>query len=107
MKKLFIKETDEVVEFGDVIQIGFQKVLEDGEVNVEKEMKLTPATVAMLLELGIIEEKEVENDNLIDFNEDPEECCEELAELYEKVGELEARIESLEQKNKRLKAVKK
>lgn len=96
MKKLFVKETDEVVEYGDVVGVSFTKELEDGVVNVEKEIEITPAIVAILIELGILEERDVEDD-LIDFDEEEDDCCEELDNLYKEVGELEARIEALEE----------
>ena len=102
MKKFFIKETDEVVEYGDVIQISFNKVLEDGEVNVEKEIKLSPATIVMLLELGIIEEKDVEDNNLIDFSEEDDEVeCpfgEILDEIIEETKKINKKISKLEEK---------
>ena len=76
MKKLFIKETGDVVELGDVVTIHFYKEIEDGTVTVDRDIEITPDTVSLLIDLGFIEEDDVEND-LIDFNESEEDCCEE------------------------------
>lgn len=95
MKKLFIRETGDVVELGDVVTIHFYKEIEDGTVTVDRDIEITPDTVSLLIDLGFIEEDDVEND-LIDFDESEEDCCEELGNLYEKVGELEARVTELE-----------
>ena len=96
MKKLFIKETDEVVENGDVVVVSFDKELEDGNITIEKELKIEPATAVLLMEMGILEERDVEND-LIDFDEEEDDYCEELANLYEEVGAIEARVTELEE----------
>ena len=100
MKKLFIKETDEAVEFGDVVVVDFSKELEDGEVVVTKEIKITPATVAFLLEMDVLEEREVE-DELIDFGEADElEDCpfkDVLDGLMESVDMLRKKILKLEE----------
>jgi hypothetical protein len=96
MRKLFIKETDEVVENGDVVVVSFDKELEDGNVTFEKELKMEPATAVLLIELGILEERDVEDD-LIDFDEEEDDYCEELANLYEEVGAIEARVTELEE----------
>jgi hypothetical protein len=96
MRKLLIKETDEVVENGDVVMVSFDKELEDGNVTFEKELKMEPATAVLLIELGILEERDVEDD-LIDFDGEEDNYCEELANLYEEVGAIEARVTELEE----------
>ena len=93
MKKYFVKETDEQVELGDVIEISFEKEIEGGTVTVDKEIKITPITVAVLVELGIIEEREEEEENILDFEDD--QPCEFLGDLAEKVQELEKNIKRL------------
>ena len=75
--------------------VSFDKELEDGNVTFEKELKMEPATAVLLIEMGILEERDVEDD-LIDFDEEEDDCCEELANLYEEVGAIEARVTELE-----------
>jgi hypothetical protein len=94
MKKYFVVETDEVCEFGDVLNLTFFKELEDGKVTVEKEVKFTEDTMDWIIEMGFVEEREVEENDLIDFgNEKP---CEALAALEEDFEELEQRVDAME-----------
>ena len=92
MKKYFIKETDELVELGDVIVVEFSKELEDGNVTVEKEIKVTEDTIEGLIELDIIEERE-EKPDLIDFSDEDYE----YEALVETVDSLKERIKHLEE----------
>ena len=96
MKKYFVVETDEVCEFGDVLNLAFFKELEDGKVTVEKEVKFTEDTMDWMIEMGFIQEREVEGEkdnDLIDFGDEP---CEELADLIEDFEALEERVDNME-----------
>lgn len=81
MKKYFVKETDEELQYGDVVGITFEKELEDGHVTLEKEIEFTEGMEDYLVGLGIIEEKE----DLISFEDDApaDYCCEELKVMKE------------------------
>ena len=83
MKKYFVKETEEELEFGDILEATFVKELEDGRVTIEKELTFTEDTIDGLLALGVIEEVEEEDENqsTIHFCDDSEE--EELAQQIE------------------------
>ena len=98
MKKYFIAETDEELEFGDKIQIVLTKRTKHGLHNIESEFEFSEDTIPFLLEAGVIEEQEVEddeeNDDLVDF--DDEETCEALDELIEDFESLEERVDALE-----------
>ena len=95
MKKYFVVETDEVCEFGDVLNLTFFKDLENGRVTVEKEVKFTEDTMDWMIEMGFVQEREVEEEeenDLIDFGEP----CEELSDLIENFEALEERVDSME-----------
>ena len=99
MKKLFMTGTDEQVELGDVIAVTCEKEIEDGKVTIEKEVKLTELIVPILIEMGIIEEDQEENEDeeeLINFSEDFEGFKEAVAEDIEEINEDRIKI------NKRL-----
>jgi glycosyltransferase involved in cell wall biosynthesis len=74
----------------------FYKEIEDGTVTVDRDIEITPDTVSLLIDLGFIEEDDAEND-LIDFDGEEDNYCEELANLYEEVGAIEARVTELEE----------
>ena len=98
MKKYFIAETDEELEFGDKIQVVLTKKTKFGLHNVETECEFSEDTIPFLLEVGVIEEHEVEedeeNDDMIDF--DAGETCVALDELIEDFEDLEERVDALE-----------
>lgn len=96
MKKYFVVETDEVCEFGDVLNLTFFKDLENGRVTVEKEVKFTEDTMDWMIEMGFVQEREVEDEkdnDLIDFDDEP---CEELSALIEDFEALEERVDNME-----------
>ena len=99
MKKYFIKETDEVLEYGDVLELGLVKEVEGGHITCEKEIKFLEGMEDFLLDLGVIEEREVDDD-LLDF-EDEERChlldalCEDFEILEERVDKMEGVINEI------------
>ena len=94
MKKYFVVETDEICEFGDVVNLTFFKEIEDGKVTIEKDVEFSEDTMDWMIEMGFVEEREVEENDLIDFgNEEP---CEALVALEEDFEELEQRVDAME-----------
>ena len=93
MKKYFCVETDEIVEFGDVVNLTFTKDLEDGKVTIEKGIEFTKDSMDWLIEMGFVEEREVEKENLLDFEDEP---CEALSALEEAFKTLEEKVKLLE-----------
>jgi len=93
MKKYFVVETDEAIEFGDVVNLTFFKEIEDGKVTIEKEVEFNKDTMALLIEMGFVEEREVEEEDLIDFED---ESCEALSDLEEDFEALEERVDNIE-----------
>ena len=93
MKKYFVVETDEAIEFGDVVNLTFFKEIEDGKVTIEKEVEFNKDTMALLIEMGFVEGREVEEEDLIDFEDDP---CEALSALEEDLEALEERVDNIE-----------
>ena len=91
MKKYFVVETDEAIEFGDVVNLTFFKEIEDGKVTIEKEVEFNEDSMDMLIEMGFVEEREEEND-LLDF----EDKCQAIAFLEEDLEALEERLGNLE-----------
>jgi len=94
MKKYFVVETDEPVEYGDSITVSLFKEIEGGTVTVEKDIAFNEQTQGWLVEMGYVEEREANEDNLLDFDDSAP--CKALEGLVDKVGELEERIEKLE-----------
>jgi hypothetical protein len=93
MKKYFVVETDEAIEFGDVVNLTFFKEIEDGKVTIEKEVEFNKDTMALLIEMGFVEVREVEEEDLIDFEDD---SCEALSALEEDLEALEERVDNIE-----------
>ena len=94
MKKYFVVETDEICEFGDVVNLTFFKEIEDGKVTIEKEVEFNESTMDWMINMGFVEEREVEENDLIDFSD--EQPCEALAALEEDFEALEQRVDAME-----------
>ena len=96
MKKYFCVETDEPVNFGDVLHLTFCKDVENGKVTVEKEITFTEDTLDWMIEMGFVKERDAEDEDndLLDFGNP----CEELQALVEDFEALEKRVEELERK---------
>jgi hypothetical protein len=112
MKKYFIAETDEELVFGDTIELDLTKKTMHGSHTIEGAIKFSELSLPLLLEIGAVEEREVEEeedntpeDNLIDFGD--ETPCEALEALEEDFEALEERVESLEQEIRQLKGMHK
>ena len=80
MKKYFMSESGEEVEFGDTIEVELECEFTDDE-----------ECINSLLELGIIEEKEVDDD-LIDFDG---ETCEALQEFMGTQSKTDKKIDAV------------
>lgn len=104
MKKYFIAETDEEIEIGDTIQLDMTKKTRHGVHTVEGEAELNELTIPLLLEIGAIEEREVEEeeDDTPDSIEFDEDIYKALAGLIEDFRELEERVSKLENKVSKL-----
>lgn len=99
MKKYFVKETDEQVVFGDVVNLTFFKDSENSKVTVEKEVEFNENTMYWMIEMGFVEEREVEENDLIDFgNEEP---CNALAAMEVIIKGIYDRIKSAVKEEKK------
>ena len=59
MKKFFLKETGKELQFGDMIELDFTQEMPNGKTKYHHlECKFHPMLVPILLESGVIEEKE-------------------------------------------------
>ena len=112
MKKYFIAETDEELVFGDTLLLDLTKKTKHGSHTIEGAIKFSELSLPLLLEIGAIEEREVEEEedntseeDLLDFGE--ESSCEALEALEEDFENLEERVESLEQEIRQLKGMHK
>lgn len=93
MKKYFLQETAEELEFGDMIVLDLSHDMENGHTKHHHlECKFIPELVPILLEEGIIEEKEVEEDKPLDFQDDSPM----IDELLKANQNLEKRVYTLE-----------
>lgn len=93
MKKYFLQETAEELEFGDMIVLDLSHDMENGHTKHHHlECKFMPELVPILLEEGIIEEKEVEEDKPLDFQDN----YPMIDELLKANQNLEKRVYTLE-----------
>ena len=105
MEKYYLTGTDEEILLGDVISVDFEKEFSEGKkVKRTEEFKVTEDSISYLLEMGILEVEDDEDDEeLIDFDEEEyndfkEAVAQDIEELDEKISNLEKRIEALEGK---------
>lgn len=93
MKKYFLQETAEELEFGDMIVLDLSHDMENGHTKHHHlECKFMPELVPIFLEEGIIEEKKVEEDKPLDFQDN----CPMIDELLKANQNLEKRVYTLE-----------
>lgn len=93
MKKYFLRETAEELEFGDMIVLDLSHDMENGHTKHHHlECKFMPELVPILLEEGIIKEKEVKEEKPLDFQDDSPM----IDELLKANQNLEKRIYTLE-----------
>lgn len=107
MKKYFMKDSGEELKFGDMIELDFTKDTNDGHTcHHHLECKFIPGLIPMLLEQGIIEEKEFENKD----TDTPDDSCLETAQMImstlktiaNKVKQMDDRITDLNKIVKKL-----
>lgn len=96
MKKYFLQETAEELEFGDMIVLDLSHDMENGHTKHHHlECKFMPELVPILLEEGIIKEEEVKEDKPLDFQDD-DTSCPLMEEVIKANEELELRVDKLE-----------
>ena len=109
MKKYFIADTDEEIKIGDVVQVGLENKSKFGVHRFESDITVSEKEIPFLLDMGVIEEREEDEDDnnpendLLDFGD--ETPCEALEALEEDFEALEERVESLEQEIRQLKGM--
>lgn len=93
MKKYFLQETAEELEFGDMIVLDLSHDMENGHTKHHHlKCKFMPELVPILLEEGIIKEEEVKEDKPLDFQDDSPM----IDELLKANQNLEKRVYTLE-----------
>ena len=99
-KKYFMKETDDELQFNDIIELDFVGEEDGVTKHSHLEIEFLPELVDQLLEEGVIEVQETdeEDEDLIDF-EDAEKVLQDHEQMIEHLTE---RIEALEKDIKRL-----
>ena len=97
MKKYYLVGTDEEVLMGDTItDVPFEKTFDNGiTLRRKEEFEVTEDSLPYLLDMGVLEECDEEEDDLVDF--DGEETCEAVEELSEDLESLTKRVEKLEE----------
>lgn len=91
-----MQETAEELKFGDMIVLDLSHDMENGHTKHHHlECKFMPELVPILLEEGIIEEKEVEEEKPLDFQDD-DAPCPLMEEVIKANEELELRVDKLE-----------
>lgn len=98
MKNYFMSGTDDQLNFGDMIELDFTKDMPNGSTaHHHMECKFLPPMIPLLLELGAIEEREVEEETkreILDFCDEEDDCI--IEEILKQNETLEKRIEMLE-----------
>ena len=98
MKKYFITETDEEVQFGDTVEVNLSKKTKHGIHHVEGEVKVSEMSLPLLLEMEILEEREVEEDTNPDFDYfDDDQLAEAFEELHKDMDDLYEKVEKMEE----------
>lgn len=91
-----MQETAEELEFGDMIVLDLSHDMENGHTEHHHlECKFMPELVPILLEEGVIVEKEVKEDKPLDF-QDNDTPCPLMEEVIKTNEELELRVDKLE-----------
>ena len=91
-----MQKTAEELKFGDIIVLDLSRDMENGHTkHYHLECKFMPELVPILLEEGIIEEKEVEEEKPLDFQDD-DTPCPLMEEVIKANEELELRVDKLE-----------
>ena len=102
MKKYFMKNTEDELQFGDMIELDFTKDMPDGNVKHKHlECKFFPELIPMLLEEDIIE---VVDEKEEPTEETPEDCCP-IEQIIVAQEDLELKVEKLENELNSLKKV--
>lgn len=103
MKKYFMKETDDEIQFGDMIVLDLTKDQPNGKVQHHHfECKFIPELVPLLLEEEVIDEVEVPDEK----NEEPgdsQDNCSIIDDLIKANQNLEHRVYTLEKELDKLK----
>lgn len=91
-----MQETAEELKFGDMIVLDLYHDMENGHTEHRHlECKFMPALVPILLEEGVIVEREVKEDKPLDF-QDNDTPCPLMEEVIKANEELELRVDKLE-----------
>ena len=88
MKKYYMCGTGEELKFGDMVELDLVDKKGDSKVHHHIECKFMDdqECIDMLLDLGAIEEKEVEDKELIDFSDDNDTCPCGYGDLLDKLN---------------------
>lgn len=91
-----MQETAEELEFGDMIVLDLSENMKNGHTKHHHlECKFIPELVPILLEEGVIVEKEIKEDKPLDFQDDDTPCSL-MKEVIKANEELELRVDKLE-----------
>lgn len=107
MKKYFLKNSNEKLKFGDIIELDFTKDTEDGHTRHHHlECKFIPDLIPLLLKQEIIVEKEVEDKDTDTSDDDCLETAQMIISTLEafdrKIKQLDDKIASLNKTIKKL-----
>lgn len=89
-----MKNTEDELQFGDMIELDFTRDTENGVVHHHMECKFLPDLIPLLLEDEAIEEREVKKEEKEEGNTAEE--CSVMEELLKANEALEMRVENLE-----------
>ena len=99
MKKYFMKDTEDELQFGDMIELNLVKDEDGHRIHSHLECKFVPELIDTLLENDVIEvvEDEEEEEGL-EFADDDDSI---IDDILEDIENIEKRLDTLEENNKR------
>ena len=98
MKKYFLKETGEQVKIGDIVVLNLEGTNKKrGKINAHLEVKATPLMLSLLIDEGIIEERDLEEEvKGIKFNVEELKKHTTESKINARLDELDERLTELE-----------
>lgn len=110
MKKYFMKNTEDELQFGDQIELDFSEEKNGKKTHHHLDCKFIPELVDLLIENGVVTVKEVEGEEPDEEETSVEEVLQDLEETAddheERLTELEGKVAQLYQMYKHLKSGK-
>ena len=94
MKKYFMKDTEDELQFGDMIELNLVKDEDGHRIHSHLECKFVPELIDTLLENDVIEVVEDEEEEGLEFADDDDSI---IDDILEDIENIEKRLDTLEE----------